>query len=101
MFSNLIRTPITQLRHNENSNQFFIKRDDLLPFSFGGNKVRIAEEYFKDMLQKDCNCIISYGSSKSNLNRVIANMSRAEGYHAMLFHLKILILKRKQHLTVY
>ena len=79
MFSNLIRTPITQLRHNENSNQFFIKRDDLLPFSFGGNKVRIAEEYFKDMLQKDCNCIISYGSSKSNLNRVIANMSRAEG----------------------
>lgn len=79
MFSNLIRTPITQLRHNESSNQIYIKRDDLLPFSFGGNKVRIAEEYFKDMLQKDCNCIISYGSSKSNLNRVIANMSRAEG----------------------
>ncbi len=79
MFSNIIRTPITQLRHNESSNQIYIKRDDLLPFSFGGNKVRIAEEYFKDMLQKDCNCIISYGSSKSNLNRVIANMSRAEG----------------------
>ena len=79
MFSNIIRTPITQLRHNEGSNQIYIKRDDLLPFSFGGNKVRIAEEYFKDMAQKDCNCIISYGSSKSNLNRVIANMSRAEG----------------------
>lgn len=79
MFSNIIRTPITELHHNENSNQFFIKRDDLLPFSFGGNKVRIAEEYFKDMMQKDYNCIISYGSSKSNLNRVIGNMSRAEG----------------------
>lgn len=79
MYNNKIRTPITQLHHNENSNQFFIKRDDLLPFSFGGNKVRIAEEYFKDMMQKDCDCIISYGSSKSNLNRVIANMSRTEG----------------------
>lgn len=31
------------------------------------------------MVQKNCNCIISYGSRKSNLNRVIANMSRAEG----------------------
>lgn len=79
MYNNKIRTPITQLHHNENSNQFYIKRDDLLPFSFGGNKVRIAEEYFKDMMQKDSDCIISYGSSKSNLNRVIANMSRAKG----------------------
>lgn len=79
MYNNKIRTPITQLHHNQNSNQFFIKRDDLLPFSFGGNKVRIAEEYFKDMMQKDCDCIISYGSGKSNLNRVIANMSRVKG----------------------
>lgn len=52
MFSNIIRTPITQLHHNENSNHYYIKRDDLLPFSFGGNKVRIAEEYFKTWCKK-------------------------------------------------
>lgn len=78
MLNNIARTQIKKLKYNDNSNQFFIKRDDLLPFSFGGNKVRIAEEYFYDMRQKDYDCIISYGSSKSNLNRVIANMSRAK-----------------------
>ncbi|WP_312654089.1 pyridoxal-phosphate dependent enzyme [Proteiniclasticum sp.] len=79
MFKNANSTPIFQLKYSSNSNQFYIKRDDLLPFSFGGNKVRIAEEYFNDMCQKDCDCIISYGSSKSNLNRVIANMSKSMG----------------------
>lgn len=77
IFENTINTPILPLKYNYNSNQFFIKRDDLLPFSFGGNKARIAKEYFKDMLKKECNCIISYGSSKSNLNRVIANLSKS------------------------
>lgn len=38
-------TPITPIQgYGENS--FYIKRDDLLPFSFGGNKVRIAQEFF-------------------------------------------------------
>lgn len=68
-------TPIITMNYSDGFNRFY-KRDDLLPFSFGGNKVRIANEYFNDMLPKGCNCIISYGSSKSNLNRVIANMSR-------------------------
>ena len=30
-------------------NELYIKRDDLLPFSMGGNKVRIAEAFFQDM----------------------------------------------------
>ncbi|MFC4696695.1 1-aminocyclopropane-1-carboxylate deaminase/D-cysteine desulfhydrase [Enterococcus aquimarinus] len=78
MSDSLIRTPINLLNYEQNFNQFYIKRDDLLPFSFGGNKVRIAEEYFNDMENKGYDCIISYGSSKSNLNRVIANMSKAK-----------------------
>ena len=57
-------------------NGIYIKRDDLLPFSFGGNKVRIAEEYFKDMQKNGCDCIIGYGNARSNLCRIIANMSR-------------------------
>lgn len=33
-------------------NEFYIKRDDLLPFSIGGNKVRIAEAFYQDMKAK-------------------------------------------------
>ena len=30
----------------------YIKREDLHPFSFGGNKVKIAQEIFADMEEK-------------------------------------------------
>ncbi len=76
-----ICTPIYLMNYDDGNNKFYIKRDDLIPFSFGGNKVRIAEQYFEDMKKKGCNCIISYGSIKSNLNRVIANMSKSKGIH--------------------
>jgi D-cysteine desulfhydrase len=73
------RTPLYALNFNDGRNTFYIKRDDLLPFSFGGNKVRIAQKYFEDMDKKGCDCIIAYGNSRSNLCRVIANMSKAKG----------------------
>ena len=57
----------------------YIKRDDLLPFSFGGNKLRIVRKAFEDMKKKGCDEFISYGSESSNLNRVAAHMARAEG----------------------
>lgn len=72
-------TPIHSLNYKNSKNTIYIKRDDLIPFSFGGNKVRIAEQYFKDMRRKKCNCIIAYGNSRSNLSRVIANMSKVKG----------------------
>lgn len=53
----------------------YIMREDLLPFSFGGNKVRIALEFFRDMKAKGKNCIIGYGSARSNLVRAIANLA--------------------------
>ncbi|RKD23240.1 hypothetical protein BEP19_12880 [Ammoniphilus oxalaticus] len=65
------------MNYSDGSNHYYIKRDDLLPFSFGGNKVRIAEQYFHDMKNKNCDCIIAYGNSRSNLCRVIANMSKS------------------------
>jgi D-cysteine desulfhydrase len=73
------QTPIHPLKFNDGLNTFYIKRDDLLPFSFGGNKVRIAQKYFEDMNKKGCDCIIAYGNSRSNLCRVIANMSKSKG----------------------
>lgn len=57
----------------------FIKRDDLIPFSFGGNKVRIAEEFFSDMARKGNDCIIGYGNARSNLSRAIANRAYSLG----------------------
>ncbi|RGG88481.1 pyridoxal-phosphate dependent enzyme [Ruminococcus sp. AF17-11] len=71
-------TPIIKINSQLTCN-IYIKRDDLLPFSFGGNKVRIAEEFFADMRRKKHDSIIGYGNSRSNLCRVIANMSKYYG----------------------
>lgn len=68
-------TNIQSLVYSDGENNFYMKREDLLPFSFGGNKVRIAEKYFEDMEGKKCDSIIAYGSSQSNLCRVIATMA--------------------------
>ncbi len=54
-------------------NQIYVMREDLLPFSMGGNKVRIAEEFFIDMKKEGCDTMIAYGNVRSNLCRVIAS----------------------------
>jgi len=69
-------SPIQKL--TEVDNTVYIKRDDLLPFSFGGNKARIAQEFLDDMKRKDMNCMIGYGNARSNLSRVLANLCAAE-----------------------
>ena len=59
-------TPIHKLENFSEKNNAYIKREDLYPFSFGGNKVKIGEEFIKDALNKKCDTIISYGSHISN-----------------------------------
>lgn len=66
-------TPLYELFQDEAGNRIFIKRDDLLPFSLGGNKVRIAEAFLKDMKNRGCDALIGYGDLRSNLCRVLAN----------------------------
>ena len=51
----------------------YIKREDLLPFSFGGNKARKAEFFFREIDSGSYDYVITYGSSSSNHCRVIAN----------------------------
>ena len=51
-----------------------VSRDDLLPFSFGGNKARIALEFINDMYLRGLNCIVGYGNARSNLSRALANL---------------------------
>ena len=54
-------------------NHLWIKRDDLIPFSFGGNKARKAELFFNEIDKGDYDCVVTYGSSSSNHCRVVAN----------------------------
>ena len=71
-------TPIQYLGTGPGGQRIYIKRDDLLGFSFGGNKCRIAEVLLQDMKEKDCDFFVSYGSRKSNLNRVVGTLCKAE-----------------------
>lgn len=71
----LLETPIIKLKQNLNNNSFYVKRDDLLPFSFGGNKARKAEYFLQDIKKQNSNVVVTYGSSSSNHCRIIANMA--------------------------
>lgn len=68
----MYKTPIIKIENDDND--LYIKRDDLIPFSFGGNKVRIAAEFIKDMEEQGKNCIVGYGNARSNLSRALANI---------------------------
>ncbi len=72
-------TPIQKVNLKWLNNNIYIKREDLLPFSFGGNKLRIAEEYFRDMIRQKKDCIIGYGNPRSNLCRIISNLAFTRG----------------------
>lgn len=54
-------------------NYLWIKREDFIPFSFGGNKARKAQLFFKEIDKGDYDCVVTYGSGSSNHCRVIAN----------------------------
>lgn len=60
-------------------NNVYIKRDDLIPFSFGGNKVRKARNFYKEIRDRKCDSVVTYGSASSNHCRIIANMCKAMG----------------------
>lgn len=76
---NFQQTPIQKLSGALNNNTFYIKRDDLLPISFGGNKVRKAILFFEDIERLSSDCVVTYGSSSSNHCRIIANIAKAKG----------------------
>ena len=58
-------------------NQLYIKREDLIPFSFGGNKARKAQLFFEEIDRGTYDCVVTYGSGSSNHCRVVANMAAA------------------------
>ena len=65
-------TPIIDLGVYYN-NHLWIKREDLIPFSFGGNKARKAKLFFNEIEKEKFDCVVTYGSASSNHCRVVAN----------------------------
>lgn len=66
-------TPIYEIENLDNT--LYIKREDLIPYSFGGNKARKGFQFFKEIDSGGYNCVVTYGSSHSNHCRIIANMA--------------------------
>ena len=75
----LAETSIQELSYSYGENLIYVKRDDCIPFSFGGNKVRKAAEFYKEIKESDTDVIMTYGSNKSNHCRIIANMAAGMG----------------------
>ena len=60
-------------------NELYVKREDLIPLSFGGNKARKAFYFFEDLKKQNCDCVVTYGSSSSNHCRVVSNLAASMG----------------------
>lgn len=60
-------------------NYLWMKREDLIPFSFGGNKARKAQLFFKEIDKSNYDCVVTYGSGSSNHCRVVANECSRRG----------------------
>ena len=65
-------------------NHLWIKREDLIPFSFGGNKARKAELFFREIDRGEYDCVVTYGSGSSNHCRVTANLCCARGLECIV-----------------
>ena len=62
-----------------NSNFICMKREDLIPFSFGGNKARKAKYFFDEIDRGNFDSVVTYGSGSSNHCRIISNMAKQRG----------------------
>jgi len=59
--------------------KLYIKRDDLFPSLYGGNKARKSQYIFYDAQKKGCNAIVTAGDLNSNHNRATALMASKLG----------------------
>lgn len=77
-----IATPVQKITDGKRA--FYIKRDDLLPFSFGGNKARKAFLFFEEIDEGDYDYIVTYGTSSSNHCRVVSNLAASRGLPCLI-----------------
>lgn len=79
-------TPVHKLRFGDGENTFYMKREDLLPFSFGGNKVRFARKFVEDMQAQHCDSMIIYGNYHSNLCRILSTLCKELDMPCYMIH---------------
>ncbi len=72
-------TPIVKMSGGYGENQYYVKREDMIPFSFGGNKARKAAAFYKEIQACGADIVMTYGSNSSNHCRIIANMAASMG----------------------
>lgn len=75
----IVPTPIVEMSGGYGENRYYIKREDMIPFSFGGNKARKAAEFYKEIKACGADVVMTYGSNSSNHCRIIANMAASMG----------------------
>ncbi len=78
-----VETPVVYIGEISN-NQLYMKREDLYPFSFGGNKARKAKLFFEEIDAGNYDCVVTYGSSSSNHCRIVSNMAAARGIKCVI-----------------
>lgn len=71
-----ILSSIDYLEKDKKNNNIYMKRDDLISFSFGGNKARKAKYFLKEILGNEYKTVVTYGSKFSNHCRVVANICK-------------------------
>jgi D-cysteine desulfhydrase len=71
--------PLTRLSEALGGPELFIKRDDLLGFAAGGNKIRKLEFVVADALQKGADYLITCGAVQSNHCRLTLAAAVREG----------------------
>jgi len=59
-------------------------RDDLYPFTGGGNKARKIQSFLPDILDKNCNALVTTGGLQSNHARVVALVAAAHHWKCTL-----------------
>lgn len=76
-------TPIERVERFEaaigSRSPIYIKRDDAIPFGFGGNKVRKLELVMAEALQNGCDTVITCGGVQSNHCRATAAAAARAG----------------------
>jgi L-cysteate sulfo-lyase len=64
--------------------RLFVKRDDAIPFGFGGNKVRKLEYVAADAIAKGADTLVTVGGVQSNHARATAAVAAKLGMHCHL-----------------
>ena len=74
-------TPLYKLNYTSENVNIYMKRDDLIDFAFGGNKVRLFDYLASDIIESKAKRVVTYGSTYSNFVRVTVAVCAKFGWN--------------------